>query len=391
MKYLISFFLILGPLTGWSQMSEISKANNQFAFDLFNAPSLKNESLFFSPFSLSAALSMTSAGAKEETLKQMQKVLHLPEKPHDGYREIFADLKTAQVELSIANQIWSEKSSVFFADFLAVLQLNYQASAQQVDFRQSPEASRVQINQWVSEQTKKKIPELLKKGDITADTDLVLTNAIYFKGKWQSAFDPKSTKKEDFLVSREIKKPVSFMHKTGQFEYAESEDFQMLAIPYQGEELSFVAVVPRGDKPLSKLNEEIFAGLSQRKARARIEVQVPKFKADRHMQMKDVLSELGMPLAFDEAKANFLGMRKLGPKEENLYLSKVVHQAVVEVNEEGTEASAATAVVAAVRMTSVPMKPIRVLLNRPFAYFITDKKSGAILFMGRYQGPNGVP
>lgn len=379
--------LILTPTRGWSKMTAITQSNNQFAFDLFNQPSLAAENTFFSPLSIGAALAMTSAGAQKETLGQMTKVLHLPSKPHPQYKELLSELRsTKSYQLLIANRIWGERSQTYKPQFISTLKENYQAEVGQQNFHEAPEEARFEINKWISNQTENKIPELFKKGDLDSDTDLVLTNAIYFKGTWNEKFETSETKDQDFFIKPEQKKAMPFMHKTATFAFAEHPDFQMLEMPYQDDELSFIAMLPVQGKELGAIDSKQFQALSQSLAKIRVQVEIPKFRADSSLQMKDLLSQMGMPLAFDEAKANFHGMRKL-KSGENLFLSKVIHQAVVEINEEGTEAAAATGVVASVRMSAMmPKKPIVVRLDRPFAYFILHKKTGALLFMGRFTG-----
>ncbi|MGZ5278490.1 MAG: serpin family protein [Pseudobdellovibrionaceae bacterium] len=389
MKLSIFIISVLVPLIGWSRMTEISKSSNQFAFDLFASEALQTGNVFYSPLSISATLAMTSAGAQKETEKRMKKVLHLPTYPHPLYKELLGQLKSSSdFQLLIANRIWGQQSSTYLPKFLKVLKDNYQAEMGQLRFREEPEPSRLEINKWVAEQTQGKIPELLKAGDIAPDTDLVLTNAIYFKGQWKLKFDEKQTQSDEFQISADQKQQIPFMNQTASFEYAESPEFQMVSMPYQGEELAFVAVLPKADKQSVELQFKSFEPLYKAIKPTRVQLQMPKFKANASMQMKEVLSQMGMALAFDPEKANFKGIRKLQPGE-NLFISKVVHQAMVDVNEEGTEAAAATAAVVAVRMSALmPKPPIVMKLNRPFSYLILHRKSGAILFLGRYQKPN---
>jgi serpin B len=393
MKHLASSLLLplllTGSLSGWAQemteFSQISRANNQFAFDLLKAQKSQNSALFFSPFSINAALTMAAAGAEKETLAQMQKVLHHTKPPHAEMKSLLEQLKSSSdYELLLANRIWGQQSQNYKPEFLNILKENYQAELTPLDFYQAPEPSRKIINQWVSDQTKSKIPELLKAGDITTDTDLVLTNAIYFKGAWKDKFEASQTHDDDFHLNAKGTKKIPFMNKTSNFGYAESKDYQMLSMLYKGNELSFVALLPHEKKELGHESAAQFQELYSKLTRQNVQVQIPKFKTDLSMELKDSLSQMGMPLAFDKKRANFHGMRTLGPNE-NLAISKVVHQAVVEVNEEGTEAAAATATVM-VRATALMPRnpPIKVLLNRPFLYFIVHQKSGTILFMGRF-------
>lgn len=370
-------------------MNDIGKANNQLAFDLFQQTDKSggSSSIFFSPLSVHAALTMTSGGAKAQTLKQMQKVLHLPANPHASYKSLWGELKESpDYQLLLANAIWAEQKQHYQTEFLGLLIGSYNTELFQQDFRQSTEPSRQNINKWVASKTDGKIPELLKQGDITPDTDLVLTNAIYFKGQWKDRFESTQTHEDLFHQSSEKSVKIPFMNKTARFGYAESDQFQMLQMPYKGDELSFVALLPKLATAFAPtVSFQPYQDLYQKITKQTVQVQVPKFKADFATELKSSLSQLGMPDAFDDKKADFSGIRPLQPKE-NLVISKVVHQAVVEINEEGTEAAGATAAVVAVRMSAVipHQPPVQVRLNRPFLYMIVHQKSGAILFLGRY-------
>jgi serine protease inhibitor len=389
MKYFFTSIFMLASGIGWALPMDLSQSNNQFAFDLYHASEEKN--LVFSPLSISAALSMTSAGAKEQTLAQMQKVLHLPPNPHPQFKEILSSLKSLKDnELLIANRIWGDASEEGYAPtFQTLLRENYEAELQPLDFHQHLEPSRQTINQWISQQTKEKIPELLKPNDLSPDTDLVLTNAIYFKGTWERKFDPKRTVMEPFFVSNNGKKETSFMKQEASFFYAENQNAQMLGMNYKGQELQFVALLPSAKTPkgsLENLSLEQFNELYKKMSKRQIQVAVPKFKLNSEMEMSTLLEKLGMPLAFDPVKANFQGLREKKSKK-NIYLSKVIHEAVIELNETGTEAAAATGVVA-VRATAImPVKPLVLRLDRPFFYAILHPKTGVILFMGTFREP----
>lgn len=364
-------------------------AGNQFGFDLFKLNSKAGGNQFFSPLSIEAALAMTSAGAQKETLAQMNKVLHLSQNPHRGFEALLNQLKgKAGYELLVANRLWTRQGKTYVPEFVNVLKTNYGSEVIPMDFQNQTEPSRVTINQWVQKQTNDKIKDLLPPGFIEKATELVITNAVYFKGRWENAFHKSETKSDDFFTAAKVSVKTPFMHQTSHFSLAETAQAQMLEIPYRGGTLSFVVVLPKSE-PLEKFETEFsydhFLALRKNTSYDLVQVSLPKFKAESRFDLAEVLSNLGMPLAFDPSRANFHGIRTFGT-DVNIYISKVVHKAFVDVNEEGTEAAAATAV-GMVNITSMPSEPHVFNANRPFLYFIVEKSTGAILFFGRYAKP----
>ena len=390
------FFLIVLALSfsslAFSQSNKAADASNQFGFNLYKFTSKEKdkENIFFSPFSIEVALAMTTAGAKKETLKQMLTVLHLDSNYHSEFKALLSQLKeNKNFELFIANRIWGQSGNPYYPDFLNLLRKNYNADLVSMNFKGEPDPSRIKINEWVQEQTKDKIKDLLSPGLITASTDLVLTNAMYFKGSWVYSFDKENTKDGEFQVSTTQKKLIPFMHLKKGFGYTENSELQYLQLPYKGDQLVMDIILPKPEVQLSsieqKLSTQFFTDLTKQAFPQEVYLSLPKFKAESELKLAETLKTLGMPLAFNREMANFEGIRKLNPTER-LYISAVVHKAFVDVNEEGTEAAAATAVVVDYALSSPPPPKI-FKANRPFLFFIRHLKSNTILFMGRYSQP----
>jgi serpin B len=258
-----------------------------------------------------------------------------------------------------------------------------------LDFKAQPDPSREAINQWVEKQTRDMIKNLLAPGVIKKDTELVLTNAVYFKGSWLQAFKKSLTKDGEFQVSPSKKKTVPFMNQKAKFPYMENSELQAVRLPYKGSALAMEIVLPKVGVELDAIEKKLsvsgFEELWKLPFLTEVEISLPKFKAESSFELAPTISAMGMPLAFDRSKANFQGIRKPEPGK-NLYISHVIHKAFADVNEEGTEAAAATAVV----MTlggGMLQAPKVFKADRPFLYFIRDLRSGAILFMGRYAQP----
>jgi serpin B len=364
---------------------------NRFAFDLYARLKGAEGNLFLSPYSISTALAMTSAGARGETADQMAKVLCLPEsgdEVHAAYGALQGDLNAAgekgTFELAVANRLWGQKGYGFLPDYLALVEKKYGAGLEQVDFAGATEAARQTINAWVEKQTRDKIKDLLKPGVLDAMTRLVLTNAIYFKGKWAEEFDKKATQEEDFFLTPEKKVAAPLMHQKAKFGYFEGDGLQALELPYQGGRLAMVVLLPKAKDGLAALEASLsadkVAGWLGQLRRREVQVTLPRFKTTAEFSLKDMLVAMGMADAFG-GKADFSGMN--GKKD--LFISAVVHKAFVDVNEEGTEAAAATGV--AVAAKSKPAPPPVFRADHPFLFLIRDQKTGAILFLGRILDP----
>ena len=374
----------------------IVQGNNAFAVELYAKLRTQEGNLFFSPYSVSAALAMTYAGARGKTETQMAEVLHFPwqgaddkEQFHQAFGAIIKDLNAGggqgKYELIIANALWGQKGYEFLKGFLRCVEDNYDGRLNEVDFAGDTESARKTINAWVEQKTRDKIKDLIPKGVLNQLTRLVLTNAIYFKGNWAVQFEKEETEDAPFTLAGGEKVNTPMMNQTGRFGYMEMEDFQGLELPYVNNELSMVIFLPKQTGRLAdfetKLTTENLLQWQAKLRKREVIVSVPKFKETCQFSLADVLRQMGMTDAFTAA-ADFSGMN--GKKE--LFISEVIHKAFVDVNEEGTEAAAATGVV--VGLTSVGPKETPVFrADHPFLFLIRDNLSGSILFIGRAANP----
>jgi serpin B len=390
------FFITTGGQTNAEENTMIEKMvlnNSSFAVGLYSHLKQIDGNLFFSPFSISAALAMTYAGAREKTANQMAAALHFNQEPdqlHLSMGELISRLnavqKESEVDLSVANAIFVQKGYQFLDEFIRVVQQSYQADLNQVDFTTAADAARQAINRWVEEQTHQKIKDLIPPGVLNALTRLVLVNAIYFKGFWDTQFKPEDTQEMAFWLSAETNVRVPMMHQEHQFEYWENEWLQLLEMPYKDEALSLIVLLPREKTGISvleqKLTVENILRWQDQLRKQKIKLFFPKFKIEAQFNLGQTLSAMGMPDAFDPNRADFSAM--IGKKE--LFISAVIHKAFVEVNEEGTEAAAATGVV--VGVTSIAPPPPTFKADHPFVFFIRDNATRSILFLGRVLNPS---
>lgn len=375
-----------------SGVETLVDGNTKFAFDLYAKLKEKEGNLFFSPYSISTALAMTYVGARGNTEKQMAEVLHFILKD-DSLHSVFAELQTQlnavqekrEIELSIANSIWGQEGYDFLKEFLDIINEYYQGKVKLVDFIEACENARNQINKWVEQKTKDKIKELIKPGILNPLTRLVLVNAIYFKGKWEKEFEKKLTKDTPFWLTPEDTVHCPMMQQKGSFNYCENDSLQILELPYLGDDLSMFVLLPREVDGLNKLENSLtidnlnkWMNVSNKE----IKVYLPKFKMTSGFSLGKTLYDMRMTDAFIPYKADFSGMN--GSKE--LFISKVIHKAFVDVNEEGTEAAAATAVVM-LKAVAVPKQPIVFRADHPFIFLIRDNNSGSVLFLGRLVDP----
>lgn len=394
MNKLFKFLIILVVLrhnVGYSKETKVNKesivkGNNIFAFELYAKLKDKKGNLFFSPFSISTALAMTYAGARGNTEKQMAEVLHFELNQkflHPAFKELINQLNKSQsYQLNIANALWGQKNCGFLKDFLTLVKTNYGAGLIEVDFIKNTESARKTINAWVEKQTENKIKNLIKQGVLTDLTRLVLTNAIYFKGNWASQFDKKKTKEAPFYVKTDKTVQVQMMYQEGDFKFLRTSKFKLIELPYIDNELSMVIILPNEIDGLSEVENSLTLNNLNRwlmKLREQeVHVYLPKFKTTSEFRLKKVLSSMGMPDAFSGNLADFSGMTG----KKGLFISAVIHKAFVEVNEEGTEAAAATAVAMECESRLSIFRA-----DRPFIFLIRDIWSGSILFLGRIVNP----
>jgi serpin B len=363
--------------------------NTQFALDLYRTQRDAPGNVFFSPYSISTALAMTYGGARGETAAQMARVLHFdpdPEKLHPAFAALEARLadvgRQGRVQLRVANRLWPQQGYVFLEAYLALVQRFYAAPITPLDFRK-PEAARQTINAWAEERTEGKIRDLIPPGILDALTSLVLANAIYFRGSWASRFDEAQTLQAPFWAAPGRQVQVQMMTQKGDFGYAEFDELQVLELLYAGGDLSMIVLLPRERGGLAALEEDLAAEqLSRWTARLweqEVELFLPRFEVTYPARLDGALQSLGMVDAFS-GLADFSGMD--GSRE--LYIGAVLHKAFVVVNEEGTEAAAATAVIMA---RGMPAPPPVFRADHPFLFLIREKRTGSILLLGRLVEP----
>lgn len=396
------------PVVTGDDVSVLVNGNSSFAFGLYRMLKEEDGNLFYSPYSISMALAMTYAGARGETAEQMADTLHfiLPEERlHPAYSDLGEELAqrgkgrellVIQPEgdpvkeniegfrLSIVNALWGQEGYEFLNGYLDLVERYYGGGLKILDFIDEPEPSRLEINKWASEQTEGRIQNLLPPGVINPLTRLILTNAIYFKARWENEFSERMTQDDTFYLLDGNTVTVPMMHQKTRFAYAKGGDFQAVRLPYLGGEIAMVVLLPRegrfeafeGSLELNKLND-IIGDMAVREVR----LALPKFEFEADYRLGKTLSDLGMPAAFSYGLADFSGMD--GNRE--LFISSVIHKTFVSVDEEGTEAAAVTAIPMA--GSAPPAGPVDFTANRPFIFLIQDIKTGAILFIGRILNP----
>ena len=377
-------------LTASLTLKLMVEGNTSFALDLYSRLSRDNN-LFFSPYSISTALAMTGGGARGNTAGQMSHTLHFPfglDQLHPAFAELGTRLNAVQnagqVQLYVANSLWPQKGHPFRPAYLSLVRENYGATITPVDYFRATEAARQTINKWVEAKTRNKIEHLIQPGDLDPATILVLVNAIYFKGSWATRFEVDQTRETDFTLPSGEKTPVAMMHQVGTFGYRELKGVQVLELPYAGGQMSMLVLLPREKDGLPQIEAGLnagslkswLAGLST----AEVQVYLPRFKlAWGPFDLTDHLKALGIQDAFVPGTADFSGM----DGTRNLFIDLVLHQAMVEVNEEGTEAAAATGVT--MRLSAAHPHIFRA--DHPFLFLIRDNSSGSVLFMGRVVDP----
>ena len=376
-----------------SEMIGQVEGNSAFTFDLYQALRSEEGNLFYSPYSVSLALAMTYAGARGETEDQMANTLRfvLPQnRLHATFNALDLELASRGegakgkdgegFRLNIVNALWVQQDFEFLQGFLDLIAENYGAGLRLLDFVNAPEESRILINQWVSDQTQDRIEDLVPQGFIDDDTRLVLTNAIYFNAAWLYPFSEHATKDGTFHLLDGGEVTVPMMKETAGFGYADGDGYQAVELPYDGDQLSMVILLPDEHQFLafeSSLDANVVGAIAEDLHRGRLALTLPKFEVQSDFGLADRLADMGMPTAFSDA-ADFSGISGAG----DLFITDVVHQAFISIDEAGTEAAAATAV--GVGITSLPPE---LEINRPFVFLIRDIQTGAILFVGRVLNP----
>lgn len=365
--------------------------SDRFASDMYKELAAKEGNVFFSPFSIHAALSMTLAGARGKTASEMADVLKVKDAEVAGreYGAIVSSLENARkrggFELNVANSIWGEQSVSFFPEFTTMLKDRYGSELRTVSYRSNSAGARREINNWVDEKTNSKIPELIASGILNSDTTMVLVNAIYFKAPWMHQFDKGRTEDGDFHTPTGVVK-AKMMKQKIETRYADDDRTQIVELPYKSGVTSMLLILPREGQEISTAESAMFETdwdqkLEQMRRRS-VQLSMPKWTTRYQADVGDTLKAMGMKLAFSDA-ADFSGMTT----DERLAISNVIHEAFVAVDEQGTEAAAATAV--AMTRLSMPIQEdiVEMTIDRPFVYAIRDNESGAILFAGRVTKP----
>ncbi|HZZ78964.1 MAG TPA: serpin family protein [Gemmataceae bacterium] len=371
--------------------AELVKNGNRFALEWYAKAKDDSRNLIISPLSATTAMGMTYSGARGQTAKEMAAILRFPPeqaKLHSGMHGLLKKMtaKRASGELDIANSLWAQQGFALETDFLNTVKTQYGATVREIDFKDGANAAG-RINDWVAKQTKNKIPALLEPGDLTPLTVLVLANTVYFKGNWQARFEKQAT-----LDARFYRKPgdpvdVKMMSQLANFPYWGDNALQMIQLPYAGNQVSMLILLPGSADGLPDVEKsltpdklsELMAKLKEQK----VNVHLPRFKARSRLDLKENLIAMGMKAAFDKDNANFTGMCP-----QLVHISKIVHEAIIEVNEEGTEAAGATAVEVEKKGPGPGVRFPTFDANRPFLYLIRDNSTGCILFMGRLRDPS---
>ncbi len=386
------------PAVPGDDLSALVQGNNAFALDLYGQLRANDGNLAFSPYSISLALAMPYAGARGQTESEMAKTLHYTlsqDRLHPAFNQLDQDLaregqasssEEHPLQLKIANAVWAEKTFSFLQPYLDLLAQNYGAGIQLADFINQREAVRKQINDWVAKQTNDKIKDLIPADALDAATRMVLVNALYFKADWANPFDPANTADAPFylLDGSQVQSKQMSDHFSG-IPYASGDGWQAVELAYQGDTAAMDLIVPEAGK-----FEEFESSLDAQKLQdilngmqpTSLQLAMPKFTFRSSFDLGDRLSALGMVDAFEADRADFSGMTG----KRDLYVTKVLHQAYVAVDEQGTEAAAATSVIMGLTAIMIPDKTLTI--DHPFIFVIRDLKSGQILFIGRVMDPS---
>lgn len=363
---------------------ELVNSLNAFSFGLLYELDFKRENTFISPFSIHSALAIAYEGARGETAEEMASALRLPRgSPAEGYESLSRSLSEVGA-LRVANALWVQRGFPLRGDYLSRVREHYGGAVESLDFSRDPEGARERINNYIRERTSGKIGELLQSGSIDPMTRIVITNAVYLKGKWRYGFDPASTFEGEFKTPRGVVKvQMMRMRPEAGFNYTDTGAHEVLELPYEGR-LSMLIFLPREGSELDLTLEDLRKAMSSMKEEEFDEILIPKFELTSEHDLNSILISMGMRKAFEEHEADFTGMYEREKAGGNLYVSLVKHKAYVKVDEEGTEAAGATGVV--VGITAVRERRV-FAADRPFMFLIIDRKTGAILFLGSLVDP----
>ena len=386
---------LAAPSPGGAGVAELVEGNTRFALDLYRVLYDPAANVFYSPYSISLALAMTYAGARGQTEREMAQALRftLPQAElHPAFNALDQALASRgertkdgqRFRLHVANALWGQKDYAFLPAFLDLLAQHYGAGLRLVDYESAPEPARQTINRWVEEETEQKIKDLLPPGSINNLTRLVLSNAIYFNAGWLYPFQEKATADGAFHLLNGSTVTVPMMQQSERLSYAEGQGYQAVELPYVGGELSMVILLPAEGQFQAfaqGLDGSRLAVILQSAEQTQVALTLPRFKYESSVRLKDALVRLGMVQAFDVMAADFTGMTA----RPELFIDNVYHKAFVAVDEKGTEAAAATAVV--MQLKGMPAQPVQVRVDRPFIFLIRDIETGAVLFLGHVVNP----
>jgi serpin B len=369
----------------------ITEGNNKFAINFLQKVAKSSENAFFSPYSISTALFMTAGGARNQTEKEMLDVLVQTGNSaeyHKQYGEHLALVeKKEKIQLNIANSIWMQKGFIFQKEYVDLLNNAYKAKLNECNFKANPDAEAKKINKWVEDKTKNKIKDLIKPGILKSNTKMVLVNAIYFYGGWQKEFDKKDTKENNFYQNDGTSIKANFMNAEYKMQYSQDNDFELVSIPYANKEASMLVFLPKKkgnfENDIKALDYKKYTSLIGLLNSEKVNLTFPKYTMTAEYELKQTLSEMGMPQAFSD-DADFSGMTG----KSDLKIDKVIHKAFIDVSEKGTEAAAATAVIMTTKSAAMDIdKIIYFKADHPFIFMIKDNATGQILFAGVVNKP----
>ena len=384
--------LLLSVNAAYGDTKKVPANNTTFAFQLFSKFSGGKDNVVFSPFSIEQALGMTLLGAKNETAKQLRRALSFTQELGDPrVQALAAAMKThtdkKELEFQLANGVWIEKQGTFLESFLSGVKERYNSKLVQADFINAAQAARQEINSWVAEVTKGKILDLLAPDVVDTLTRLILVNAVYFKADWATPFNEAASAKADFWEVESDMRGVTLMWKRETMQYGENDAMHLVKMLYRGGSTSMVVVLPKKRGTLEdvekQLTESTFTELLSSSHPEEVELSLPKFKVDQKQSLVEVFQRLGATLPFDPEKADFSGI----DGTTLLAISEIIHSAVVETDERGSEAAAATAVVISKKPLRIKKEPIVFRADHPFLFFILEESTGGVLFMGRVAAP----
>ena len=373
----------------------VAQGSAEFGLSLYKRLGETNGNIFLSPTSLSTAFGLAYAGARGETAREMAQVLRFPGPPerlHSQMGQMLGQMRLEQPgrKLSVANAIWVEQDFPLGEEFRQTLSRHYGAEPRRVNFVSKPDEAVARINDWAEENTAGKIRNLLRRDDINELTRLFLTNTVYFKGDWLKPFKKEDTRQQPFHPRGAAPFETAFMKQTGRFRHLDKGAFQALELPYKGEELSMMVLLPKAKDGLPVMEREMNGarlGEWMKELRATepgtVEVSLPKLKMEEKYRLKDQLIAMGMNRAFTD-KAEFEAISSEGP----LFIYSVIHQTFLAVDEEGTEAAAATAI--GIQLSGSRLVETRFVADRPFFFLIRDNRSGSVVFMGRVESPQAI-